>query len=420
MINEVGNTIALYDLTRPFVWKYKAVGAVNLIYVIQKLNTFGIYEDISGELRQPEEFGSGGDFFINPTEILADEIDTQIRGKNESSPRVEFSGAIQFRLLITEEKVMGNGTLQYINNRNNWFTSSHSYGIDAATQHEETYGKNQANWLDNYRITIANGSANRALFLTNKPKYDTRLAEDDNEYIYTFINVKRTHLRISIETESTSLYTFTTADMLHGLNSIGIGIPNIINAIGQSDWNNISAEAVRVRYVVEAFNGEEISEYGYYIISKQKCNTERLRVYWKNRKGGVDGYTFNSELAVSTTVNSKLSKRPLGHRRVNSENINEMGYLVNNTYGSETRTIASTQIKAKETINVVSQFHTQEHLRWLSEITTSPQVWIENLQTGNLNAVYSITKKMDTKPKGKSLGQMKLGLVMSNEILTQR
>lgn len=419
MITEVGNTIALYDLTRPFVWKFQSTTASNLVYVIQKLNVFGVYEDISGELRQPEEFGSDGTFYINPTEILADEIDTQIRLKGESSPRVEFSGYIQFRLLLTEEVLMGNNTLQYQSNRNNWFASSHSYGIDAATQHEETFGLNQATWYDMYRVKPSSSSSDRAKFLTNKPN-DIKLAIDDNEYIYTFINQKKCYVFVTIESTTQSLHTYQTAYLLYGLNSVGIGVPNIINEIGQTAWDNISAQAYKVKYVVKNFSNVEISEVGSYIISDEKCSTERLRVYWKNRKGGVDGYTFNSELSVNTTVSSKLSKRALGYRRSNDENINSMGYLANNTYGSDTRTIATTNLKAKETINVTSKFHTQSDLRWLSEIVTSPQVWIENLQTGNLNSVYSITKKMDTKPKGKSLGQMKLSLVMSNEILTQR
>jgi hypothetical protein len=75
---------------------------------------------------------------------------------------------------------------------------------------------------------------------------------------------------------------------------------------------------------------------------------------------------------------------------------------------------------ASESIQVTSRYHRQDELRWLSEIVTSPQIWIENLQTGQLNAVYSITRKATTKAKGKSLGQMKLSLRMSNEVMTQR
>ena len=420
MITEFGNQIALYDLTRPFVWIYKSSDATNLVYVIQKLNPLNVYVNVSGELRQPKEFGSADTFMINPSEILADEIDTQIRAKNESTPRIEFSGYVQFRLLLTEEVEMPNGTLQYITNQSMWFTSQVAYGIDAATQHEETFGLNQATWFDMYRVTPASSNSNRAKWVTNKPLNNTTNSVDDNEYIYTFIQQKKCKVHISIETISASIYTFSTAYLLYGLNSVGIGVPNIIDAIGQSDWDTISSTAYRVRYVVKSFTGVEVSEKGSYVIDKEKCTTERLRVYWKNRKGGVDGYTFNSELQVSTNNKKKLSKRPLGYRRSNSENINSMGYLVNNTYGSDTRVVASTQMKANETISVTSKFHTTEQLTWLSEITTSPQIWIENTRTGNLNAVYSATSKMDTKPKGKSLGQMKLSLVMSNEILTQR
>jgi hypothetical protein len=418
MITEVGNVIALYDLTRPFVWKFKSTTATNLVYVIQKLNPLNVYVNVSGLLRQPVDFGSNGEFYINPSEILADEIDTQIRPKGESAPRIEFSGSVQFRLLLTEEVLQPNNTLQYDTNQNNWFTSQVAYGIDAATQHEETFGMNQATWFDMHRITISTGTQ-EGKWCTNRP-YSITNAVDDNDYAYVFINVKLTKVRVTIESESSSLHTFDTGYLLYGLNTIGIGVPNIIDAIGQSTWDTISNNAHKVKYFVVSFQNQIVTEIGSYIINKKKCTPERLRVYWKNRKGGVDGYTFNSELSVSTNVTSKLYKRGLGYRRSNSENINEMGYLVNNTYGSDTRTMGSINIKAQESINVVSRFHTQTELRWLSEISTSPQVWIENLQTGNLNSVYSISKKVDTKPKGKTLGQIKYRFRMSNEIMTQR
>jgi hypothetical protein len=245
---------------------------------------------------------------------------------------------------------------------------------------------------------------------------------DDNEYIYTFIQEKRTRLKISFMTSSnastgTPAYT---PYLTYGLNSIGIGIPNIIQMITLNQWTAVQPDVHKVRYVLIRDNNDEVSEVGEYFVNNEKCSTERLRVYWKNRKGGVDGYTFNSELAVNIDAKSKTFQRSLGYRRANDEDVNSAGYIVNNTYGSDTRNIGSINIMATETISVTSKFHRQETLKWLSEIITSPQVWIENLTTGNLNSVYSIQSKAILKPKGKTLGQMKLKLRMSNEIMTQR
>jgi hypothetical protein len=205
-----------------------------------------------------------------------------------------------------------------------------------------------------------------------------------------------------------------------GVNSIGIGVPNIIAQIGQSAWDAIASNVYKIRYVLLRSDFTEVTEVGEYFLNKDKCTNERLRVYWKNRRGGVDGYTFNGELSVSLNAKSKTTKNHLGYRRSNSENENHGDYIVHNTYGSQSRTIGSTNMVASESIQVTSRYHRQDELRWLSEIVTSPQIWIENLQTGQLNAVYSITRKATTKAKGKSLGQMKLSLRMSNEVMTQR
>jgi hypothetical protein len=97
-----------------------------------------------------------------------------------------------------------------------------------------------------------------------------------------------------------------------------------------------------------------------------------------------------------------------------------MGYNNNNTYNQRSHTLQSTNIVANERLKVTSKHEKATILNWLSEIITSPLVWVENVRTGQVNSVYCITKKATTKPKGLGLGQMKLTLAMSNEITTQR
>lgn len=411
----------LYDLTRPFVWLYRSTTAANLVYRIQKLDVFNAWVNISGKIRQPREFGSLFNFYINPSEMLADEINTAIRDKNESDYRSEFGASVTFRLILTEEIVVNN-LLQHDIDENSWFKSSSAYGIDAATQHEQTFGYAQNQWLDICRVHPA-ASQNSVKWLTNKPLTTTDMSVDDNEYIYTYIAEKKTRCKISFLTANNASTgtPYFTPYLPYGVNSIGIGIPNIIQSIGINQWNSVAANVHKVRYVIERYGiGTEITEVGEYKVNKEKCTTERLRVYWKNRKGGIDGYTFNGELSVTLNARSKKFKTALGYRRDSAENVLSAAYIINNTYGSSTMTTASTNMVASETINVTSRYHKQDELRWLSEIITSPQVWIENLQSGNLTSVYSVQSKAITKPKGKSLGQMKLQLRMSNEVMTQR
>jgi|TARA_B110000459_G_scaffold199950_1_gene247509 hypothetical protein len=447
MISENGNYKVLYDLSRPFVWKFTSTDAVNLLYQIHKADPMGNWVAVSGILRQPKEYGTAGDFFINPSEILADEIETQIRFKNQYAAEVMYTGSVRFKLIMTEELVAPSGEIYYNSNMNAWYNTGEAYGIDAATQHEETFNLSQSTFYDIYRTHMDSSTQNGlGHFLTSRPMGGgnlpfkqsglTKQSHTDNDYAYIFNTHKATQLRYIISpfseeiqaarpnvwsgNISNALYDGLSNKLGKGLNSIGVGVPNIIEKIGVNAWNSIKDAAYRVSYWVQDHNAAQVSEIGHYIIDKEKCSTERLRVYWKNRKGGIDGYTFNSELQVTTSVKSKLTKSPLGHRRSNTEDINSMGYLFNNTYGSSSRTLSSTNIIANETITVKSKFHIATELRWLSEIITSPQIWVENLQTGKINAVYSVTKQMNTKPKGKSVGQMTLSLRMSNEILTQR
>ena len=421
MITEIGNNIALYDLTRPFVWRFKSPTATNLVYVIQKRDTNGVFVNISGILRQPVEFASGGEFYINPSEILADELKTLIRPLNEHTPRVEFDSSIEFRLLMTEEVAQNTGVLAFISNQNLWYGSTIGYGIDAATQHEETYNLNQATWFDMYRLHAQTAQLG-AKFLTNKPFQDISMSVTDSEYAYIFINAKKHIFALNIyDIAGNTLDGYTYNNLSYGINCIGIGVPNIIANIGQSNWDAVANTAHTVKYFVTDLGGTEKSELGSYKINKEACTTERLRVYWKNRKGGIDGYTFNSELTITTNSASKLSKRYLGYRRINSENdYNDIGYRFNNTYNSSHASLSNTSIVANERLQVTSKHEKATVLKWLYEIITSPQVFVENVRTGQINAVYSITKKATTKPKGLSLGQMKLTLAMSNEIMTQR
>jgi hypothetical protein len=422
MITEVMNGAVLYDVTRPFVWKFESTTAANLVYVIQKqADGSPVFENISGLLRQPMEFGSNGEFLINPSEILADEIKTKIREKNEYADRVEFEGSIKWRLLMTEEVVTPNGNLVYLNNMNLWQSTKHAFAIDAATQHEETFGLNQVTWFDDYRIHPQT-FVYSAKFLTNKPYADISMSVTDSEYAYCYINAKKHIFTVEVKNNNNNIFaTYQLNNLSYGLNSIGIGVPNIISKIGQSNWDTIANNVHRVEYYVSDFGGARKTEIGSYKINKETCTTERLRVYWKNRKGGIDGYTFNSELEISTSTQSKLSKSYLGYRRTNSENdYNSMGYNNNNTYNQRSHTLQSTNIVANERLKVTSKHEKATILNWLSEIITSPLVWVENVRTGQVNSVYCITKKATTKPKGLGLGQMKLTLAMSNEITTQR
>ena len=378
----------------------------------------GNWVAVSGILRQPKEYGTAGDFFINPSEILADEIETQIRFKNLHLAEVMYTGSVRFKLIMTEELVAPSGEIYYNSNMNAWYNTGEAYGIDAATQHEETFNLSQSTFYDIYRTHMDSSTQNGLghflifsdVFLLLVPYIISPFSEE----------IQAARPNVWSGNISNALYDGLSNKLGKGLNSIGVGVPNIIEKIGVNAWNSIKDAAYRVSYWVQDHNAAQVSEIGHYIIDKEKCSTERLRVYWKNRKGGIDGYTFNSELQVTTSVKSKLTKSPLGHRRSNTEDINSMGYLFNNTYGSSSRTLSSTNIIANETITVKSKFHIATELRWLSEIITSPQIWVENLQTGKINAVYSVTKQMNTKPKGKSVGQMTLSLRMSNEILTQR
>jgi hypothetical protein len=428
-IQELGTQSVLYDVSRPFLWELRSTsGATNIVYKVQKYNfTANNWQNITGLLRQPYTWSNNMRFYIDPSQILIDYVKTNIRGLEEGGSLYLPDNYIWWRLTCVEEFTDSDGYLYYNTNQSQWYNTNSAYAIDGATTHSQTFGKTQYNWIDMCRITSLTG-LEEGRFLSNRPNGDRysrmTLCKSESDYIHAFVLASGVKLigNVTLANGVTSADIDLSGPLPKGVNSLGVGPQNIIDFIGGSVWDAYESSHLitEICYWLENDTGVQVTPANCYEVKRNCCTQERCRVYWKNRKGGIDGYTFDAELIEETTIKSKVFQRRLGYRRHESEDELSLGFQQNNTFGQKTRIRGSVNIKAQDTLTVTSRHEASIILNWLSEIYTSPKIWIESPDNGELQAAVCTSKKAVRKYKGKKTGQMKLALQLSNQVITQR
>ena len=428
-IQQNANYSNLYDLSRPFIFKYQSTaGAINLVYIVQLQDqTSGVWNNITKEFRQPLNYGSNTDFDIDLSQILVDECQTTIRDLAEGDVMFLPNNDLTFRMIMVEEFFnTTTGYLEYNDNVNTWTQTYAAFGIDAATQHSETFNESQSDWLEKCRI-INPYSWKR--FLTNRPSYrhGAELCVGDSDFIHHYMARKNCVMKaftINSTGAQSAHFDISSAIPSKGHCATGIGVPNIIDFVGQAYWSSLDTAlnpVVSVHYYIfDNYNGTVASEQMGYKVKRNCCTTERMRVYWKNRKGGIDGYTFDGELSVGTKIKRKYFQRALGHKRHRSEDVNSIQYQRNNTFNQKSRAVGSINIEAQEGLSLTSKPEGEKALRWLSEIYTSPKVWVESVENGQLQAAYCTSNKASLKKKGSKMNVVKIQLTLSAELTTQR
>ena len=425
-IQQLYNVSGLFDANRPFVWKYKSTnGAVNIVYRVQIWNaTSGMYVSVTGLMRQPLAWGSSNEFLIDPSQLLIDEMTTTCVARNGGGAITLHDNAQKFRLLMVEEYFTSSNGHYFDSNESNWLPSYVGYCIGAAVQHHETYGATQDEWLQQY---VVRSGTWEGKFLTNRPNKMIAYIED-SQYNHIFHYTKSCEVRAFIKGVNGSMSThFAITNLLNDSGkvlAIGMGVPNIQKFLGTWAWagylSSVGGELASVHYYIyDNFNNMYLSRVYSYRIA-ENCSAERCRVYWQNRKGGVDGYTFKGELSITNSIKKKKFRGVLGHRRHRTEDENSSDYAKHNTFNQRTRTGANISIKAKEKINLISQPHKKDELRWLSEIYTSPKIWVESLENGRIISASCLSQKASLKTGGTSIDSIKLSLELSNDITTQR
>ena len=113
---------------------------------------------------------------------------------------------------------------------------------------------------------------------------------------------------------------------------------------------------------------------------EQKGAYKQVRFHWLNRVGGIDSYTAKGNVTEGLSVNKSLMESSLPDRRYFQMDMNDIGEYYDdsmrgyNTYkgGNQVRTMSAANNKS-----VYTEPLPYLEAKWLEELFTSPNVWVE-------------------------------------------
>ena len=430
-----------YDSSRPFVFGYtSSVGnTINLVYIIQIENpTTNAWETVTQHLKQPMEW-SVTEFRIDPSQIITDFVEFGVAQylPTPDNHLVMDNHRVKCRVKLTEQTLSA-GVLSYNNDENTWFVDREFFAIDHTTKHEETYNKAQhqfayAHWLGGHNVTEAQFPTPEypgAAFMTDMPVL-TRQCRGDNMIMSFATEIKGLTLKADIVREDGTTHTnIPVGAVLGGLGvyQLGVGIPQMLYWLTLSgNLNPVWSAANRWdRVTWRMMNGTTPYTKDYtFIVEDCGCQEEHIRLWWRNDRNGVDSWTFKGTYSEKVTSSFERFQKPLGHRRAGTENNLAGGYIKLNTFNQQSSGVGKINIKAKKQMTVMSAFLNQEHLEWLSQVSTSTNVWIEDraassITTWKLTPVTIRSTSFQTKARNTRLGKIKLDLEYSNPVTTNR
>lgn len=218
-------------------------------------------------------------------------------------------------------------------------------------------------------------------FLTNRPS-TVNIQSSERDYLY------------SINTSSGDVYyldikTYNSSDVLIdnyklynqyqdvGVDSeyftrVGTGTYNIeassgsvisTNSVFPIFGTNVSYYTVRTIKL----NGTATSETKRYNIVDQCTKTETTRLFFLNKLGGYDGFTFKHKSKINADIKRSEYKKPQGMWSSSTA----FGYAKTD------RAVTQYDTNIKDTFTVVSDWITEDEAAWLEELFTSPDVYLD-------------------------------------------
>ena len=224
-------------------------------------------------------------------------------------------------------------------------------------------------------------------FLTNAPNQKIRDGEYAELSILTYALSANPYGRITAY-QSGSSANYDTATLASVKNRITL--PVIFP--GAETFTDVIRLDCSIR-IATARQSEILSFY-----TDQVCSPDPVRIGWLNVLGGIDRYTFTGDKVQEITA-----KR--------STFIKDLDYPI--TQEGRGDSVLRTQTGDKNTI--YSRFESEEVQLWLSEILSSPEVWIEN---GSYHDPIIVTARQTIVQDPKLL-QMKLTYRMANSRVSQ-
>ena len=187
-----------------------------------------------------------------------------------------------------------------------------------------------------------------------------------------------------------------------------------------------------------------VSESRYYVLDHETPNTayDYVRFHWLNRLGGIDSYTAKRDISESVNVSKVFFERQSPNRQfiqqyngTSNPFSNPQDALGGDSYKSSVNTLA---VEATRSKTVYTEPLNMEESKWLEEILTSPNVWVEldneagfwtEFVTNNSAEIHPSTRdyfpvtitnsSLTTVDQALGLVKFNLEYTMANSIVTQ-
>lgn len=218
-------------------------------------------------------------------------------------------------------------------------------------------------------------------FLTNKPSaVNIQSSERDYLYCITATSGDVYYLDINTYTSAGTLIdNYKLLNQYQDVNvdseyfvRVGTGTYNISASSGSIiSTNNIfpifGASVSYYTVKTTKFNGTVSSETKRYNIAEVCTKTTAQRLFFLNKLGGYDGFTFKNKTKINADITRSNFKKPQG----TWASANSFGY------SQSDRGITQYDTTIKDTITVVSDWITEAESVWLEELFTSPDVYLD-------------------------------------------
>jgi len=244
------------------------------------------------------------------------------------------------------------------------------YGYYATNGTRQTRDWNNMG-LDDYVMDTISGNTK---FLTNRPQ-PYHICDKENLYL-TFINELSDTVEIQTGAGGIPIdvgLASITPDATFVPTTFGVGVTNLdlqTYFTGAVNFANPAVEYYLVTVGKSFLFGSSwlffpTSATHVYFIDRNCCTEKRTRLHWMNRLGGSDAYTFPNGKKIVQKTNGSQAQKP-----------QTFGYVAPTTTTYDRGTFKYQQ----QTIvfyEVESQFYDHAFGEWLSELISSPEVYLE-------------------------------------------
>lgn len=289
-------------------------------------------------------------------------------------------------------------TTDFATNDNSWCTYQLSFGeeygsatsgttiysgITSGTLHYCFNGIVDYESYTNFDTTERVLTSNTKKFLTNKPT-SINIGSSEKEYLYGISSTSGDCYYAAIATYdsagtilgvyyNTNPYQAITTDAMKFFR-LAVGTADLAGGawVASVPYSLpiISASVAYYKVHMVKYNGTQTSIDQTYVITDQCTKTSTTRLFFMNKLGGYDAFTFKHKQKHGVDITRSNFKKPQGVWSVIGGNISFL-------YGNTDRAITQYDTSLKDTITIVSDWITEAESDWLEELLTSPDVYVE-------------------------------------------